>query len=1356
MRAALRLLRRIGSALGAVILIALIGFGFVQTSPGRAWLERTIAAAASTPDRHLAIAGLAGLVPLRFSVERIAIADHLGTWASLRHVTIEVRVRAFFAGRVEIPALTIGAADLARLPAGAQSSSSRQYDLRLPRLPVAGVALDRFSIGRLTMAPPVLGEPVAAALAGHAAIANRKAEAALDLSRIDGQAGNLALTMALAGAQPKLRLHLAANEPSGLLVYRLLGRSDRLPLTIALDGSGPLADWRGRLAVSAGGLARIDARLTLAVADKTVLRLSGAALAAALFPARFGALLGDRIGFLLQVTKAPDRIVVDRLSVDLAAGELTGSGAVAGSSVAAELRADVPVLARIGRVSGVSAEGAATLAARLRGTTEKPVLDATLSARDLGLRGLAPPPAAANLTVQAHAEWHDAAGFTATADGAADGVRAGLAAADALVGGKLAVTAAIRRDPSGTLHLDRLALSGSGARVSGEGSFAPASRQAVADLAIAVPELKPLGALFGGKLAGTADANARLTGPLDRPRLDGAIEVRNLSVGGAAIDELRVNGQVPDLAVPQAALDGRFRTAGMAGTMALAAELRGSSELIVPRLRLAAADGSVDGAVQVALDTGLVRGSLRGRVPNLAPWSRLFGVPLDGSAEFAAGFEARGGQAADLTLTGSELAFGAGASRVAVGHADLGARLADILGVPTGSGRLALTGIRSGKLALGALNFAFETLRPGRFAFQGDTKAVQLALAFAGDAGREPAGLGLGLSRLGGTVAGAPFRLDQPLVFSWHGADLALSGLALSLGPGRLSGNGSLRGQSLALRLTAADLPLAPGAGLVGHPNVHGALSFSATVGGALAAPRGHLSAQIRGLGLAPGAAAHVPRIGLSLSADWNGRSLDLDGRVGGLAGATARFGGTVPLLLTARPFDISVPLQGRLALRLQGAGEIGRLAELLPIGEDRLAGRFAADLTLGGTLAAPSAGGRLSLSGGRYENFATGAVLTGIDAVLGGDRDHLTLASFSAADSAGGRVTAQGGIALNGTAGPTASLTARLSNFRVAARDEAVVTTSGQVSVGGPLTALAVKAPLTIDRADINLPENLPPEIVALNVVRIGGESGGKVAPAAVPAPVLPASLDIGLEMPGRVFVRGHGLDSEWRGRLKITGTLAAPRIAGSLDVIRGSFSLLGKSFRLSRGRIVFEGGAKPDPLLDITAEIVTADIVAQITIGGLASAPKITLSSTPPLPQDEILSRVLFNQGKGQLSAAQGLELAQAAAALAGQNFGMLERLRGSLGLDWLGFGSGPQGAAPSIVNPKPQYGSQVNAGGGAFSAGKYIAPGVSIGVTQGVSPPTSKVTVEIELGHHLTIGTSAGQNGGTGIGLNYNYDY
>ena len=198
----------------------------------------------------------------------------------------------------------------------------------------------------------------------------------------------------------------------------------------------------------------------------------------------------------------------------------------------------------------------------------------------------------------------------------------------------------------------------------------------------------------------------------------------------------------------------------------------------------------------------------------------------------------------------------------------------------------------------------------------------------------------------------------------------------------------------------------------------------------------------------------------------------------------------------------------------------------------------------------------------------------------------------------------------------------------------------------------------------------------------------------------------------------------------------------------------LLGKTFTLTRGAITFDGSAKLDPVLEIVAEASAADITAQVIIGGFASAPTVTLSSTPPVPQDEILSRVLFNRGVGQITAAQGLQLAAAAGTLAGGGPGVLDRLRGGLGLDWFRLGSGPSGPASTSLNPRAASGGA--ASGTALSAGKYIAPGVSVGVSQGLSPPTSKVTVEIEVRPHLTVQGEAGQSGSTGIGLNYNYDY
>jgi translocation and assembly module TamB len=626
-------------------------------------------------------------------------------------------------------------------------------------------------------------------------------------------------------------------------------------------------------------------------------------------------------------------------------------------------------------------------------------------------------------------------------------------------------------------------------------------------------------------------------------------------------------------------------------------------------------------------------------------------------------------------------------------------------------------------------------------------------VTYAGEGGLAPDSVELRLTRLAGSLDSDQFRLAQPLDLTRRGADVAFSGLDLRLGPGHIAGNGAVRGEALALALNAVDLPVAAGAQLLGHPGVHGALSASANLSGTLRAPRGRIAVNARELSLSVLPHTRTPRLGLTVTGDWDGRAVDMRGQVTGLEGDRVAITGSLPLLLTPAPLGLSVPPQGRLALRVQGNGDIGHLADLLPLGEDRLSGHFAADVAVGGTVASPAASGRLRLTGARYENFATGAVLTDISADLVGDHDRFTLASFSAGDGASGTLKAQGGFVLSGAAGPTAELSATLANFRVAARDEALVTASGAISVNGSLSAPKAAASLTVDRAEINLPASLPPTVVVIQVTEIGGRTGKRPASAEA-APELPVTLDITVSLPGPVLVRGHGLDSQWHGRLKVTGTSAAPKIFGTLVSDRGSVELLGKSFVLTRGVITFDGSAKLDPTLDIVAEVSAADITAQVVITGIASAPKITLASTPPVPQDEILSRVLFNQGVGQINAGQGLQLAQAAATLAGGGPGVLDRMRGKLGLDWLRFGQGPAGAASPILNPSVV--TPATSSSTAVSAGKYVMPGVSVGVTQGISPPTSRVTVEIELGHHITVDTEAGQNGGTGIGLNYNHDY
>lgn len=1462
MRAVGKLVRWVGVGLGALLLVLLLAVGLLQMRVGKAWLATEIARVVSDPDFAVTVEGLGGSVPFGMTVARVAVSDRDGTYLTLRDVGLDIAPAALLAGRLHIRALTIAEIDMARLTTAPSTKRFVDY-LRVPHLPV-GVVLDRLAIDRLALAPPVLGESLVATVAGNAELAGGKENAALDLRRIDGTAGNVSLAMDIAGDQPALTLRLAATEPTGVLLDRLLGRTDRLPLALSVNGAGLITDWHGRLSASAGMAARVDMGLTLAAAAETAIGLSGAVAVAGLMPAELAPLVGDRVVLSLNA-KLGDRTVVDPFSIETAAGAVTGDAAFGGAdgAVAAHLRADVPQLSVVAGLLGEPVEGSAALTASVAGTASRPsveihlagtgirlaasgaervaadiwatptgALDDPDSRIDLAARGrieglavttaVVPSPElgrdldwslaaiaasdgrsidltrlsaegagvglsgsgrlteggaidgllhlsvvdlhpfsglaghslAGSLDLDVEAMREGDAGFKGTLTGSTKGLSTGIAAADALVGSSVRMTGSLRREADGSLALDQLAITGAAVNLSGDVRFDPAANQLAATFALDVPRLKPLGTALGAEATGALSARLALDGLVDRLRLSGDIDGTDITANGAKLDRVRITAHVPDLAAPQAVVDGSFRAYGLDGTLALAAEPQGNSELVVPHFRAAAADSSIAGGLRIALDTGLLRGSVAGRMPDLGRWSKLAGTPLAGSLEFSVGLDAHAGQAIDLSVNGARLAAGAGSSAIAANRLAVTARFSDVLRAPSGSGRVSLT-----SAAFGAAQFATATLsvdapRPGRFVFQGDAKGQPLTLALAGDGGLEPGRFDLRLTRLTGSLGGDRILLDQPLTLSKHGNDLAFSGLAVEFGTGRITGNGGLRGEALSLALNAADLPIASGTRLLGYRRTRGTLSAAATLGGTVHAPQGRLSVNARELTVAATKHSRLTGLGLAIDGNWNGRNIDLNGQVTGLKEDRIAFGGSLPVLLTTAPLGVSVPPDGRLALQLRGTGQIEHLADLLPLGEDRVSGRFAADIAVGGTVASPAANGRFRISDGRYENFATGAVLTKLQADIVGDRDRFTLSSFSAADNASGSLEARGNVALKGPAGPTAQLSATLAKFRIAAHDEAVATASGTVSIAGPLASPKVTAPLTIDRADINLPESLPPNVVVLKVVETGGKTAERQpAAAAAEAPALPASLDITLDMPGNIFVRGHGLESEWRGRLKITGTSASPVISGALEQIRGSVDLLGKTFTLARGVITFDGSSKLDPVLDIVAETSAADITAQVLIRGPVSAPKVTLSSTPLVPQDEILARVLFNRGVGQITAAQGLQLAAAAGTLAGGGPGMLDRLRGGLGLDWFRLGSGPAGPASSTLNPRATNGAT---GGTALSAGKYLAPGVSVGVSQGLSPPTSKVTVEIEVRPHLTIQGEAGQSGSTGIGLNYNYDY
>ena len=285
----------------------------------------------------------------------------------------------------------------------------------------------------------------------------------------------------------------------------------------------------------------------------------------------------------------------------------------------------------------------------------------------------------------------------------------------------------------------------------------------------------------------------------------------------------------------------------------------------------------------------------------------------------------------------------------------------------------------------------------------------------------------------------------------------------------------------------------------------------------------------------------------------------------------------------------------------------------------------------------------------------------------------------------------------------------------------------------------------------EINLPKRFPAEIAVLNVRRRGQ------APPPPPRSEASLILDVTAKTSGQIFVRGHGVESDLSGSIHITGTSNTPMIGGGFDMNRGTLTVAGQTLVFTMGKVTFDGTGvrnRLDPTLDFVAQTTSGGVTATLTVGGYASAPKIALSSTPQLPQDEILSRLLFQQGTKQLTAFQLVQIAQAIAALGGvgSGFDPVGRLRKGLGLDRLSVGS-------------TTYGTQTQT---TVEAGRYVARNVYVGAKQNLSGGT-QVQVQVDLTKNLkaqaTLSTTtnatattgnAAQANGSSVGLSYEFEY
>lgn len=628
-----------------------------------------------------------------------------------------------------------------------------------------------------------------------------------------------------------------------------------------------------------------------------------------------------------------------------------------------------------------------------------------------------------------------------------------------------------------------------------------------------------------------------------------------------------------------------------------------------------------------------------------------------------------GGQGFDIDLTARNARFG-GETPLTInsGTIDASGLIAEDNTTVTGNANL--TGLSYGTIFIGRLAAQAEVVNGvGQFdAALTGRRGSQFELLVNGNASAERIAVAVD-----GSYAGRDISMPRRAVLlplddgGWELQRSQLSfGNGFVVASGRFGGDAPTQG-----RLSLVDMPLGLADVLTGELGVGGTVSGVAElVAGPGGLPTGEARLQIEGLTRSSALLTSRP-MDIALVADLSETLLQaravmddgngLDGRLQARIASLPRNGS-----LTERLY------RGDLFAQLRYNGSAAALWRLAAIELLDVTGDVAVAADIRGTLENPRIQGSLSGDNLRARSPLTGTDVTGLSARgrFDGSRFNLTRFSGRAGE---GTVSGSGYIDLSNLStsrGPS-------MDIRLAARNAELLELANMgATITGPMRIVSdgrggtIAGRLTANDARWRLGAAAEAIAELPMITTTERNLPGDIAPPI--AQTAPWRYLIDVSAPGTIKVDGLGLDSFWSSsNLRIRGTTSDPRLGGRVEVVprQGFYSFAGRRFELTRGRIDFDQNVPIDPRLDLVAETQVDGLAVTVDIAGSASQTEITFSSTPALPQEELLARLLFGGSITDLSATDALQLGAAVASLrGGSGLDPINEVRSAIGLDRL----------------------------------------------------------------------------------------
>lgn len=1327
MAAANRKILWVSASLFGLLLLLLVLLGIAANhQEGQRFIERTVATLTAG---QVILTGLSGPIPRHIALDRLELRDDDGAWLTLNKARLDWDWGRLLAGEIKLDRLSAEQIAVNRLP----PPSSTAKPQKSPSLPLA-VAIDNLTVGRLELAEPVAGSAASLNITGSAALAAiDQVTVSLLLRRLDSH-DQYRLDASVTPAEVAILASIKESQHGLLASLAKLPQPYPFNLDARLQGPWSTVDSHVQLKfgpLQAEALGQVDF-----YGANTQLNITAQSSNLQLLPNlswQSLALAGQVSGSIRQAN-ANAKLDIQQLSVaeteigkiNLAVNSLAGQIHLSGD-VSQLKSAQLPADPLQNHPLKLSADFDSTQPDKsLDFILQHPAFtaDGKVSLADqaqanvnLAFANLQPLAILTGLDWQGKAEFKLNSlrqGQTTVIDG---GGTLTLTAGDKLLQGLLGKQTGLSVNASineAGAELASFALKSNNLNLHAQGKAQATSLTFGYD--ISLQDLAALGAAAGklalqGQIHGQPDdfaVTADLTGTL------------GYQANGQRFPAKPVTGKMRLNHLPKAAdgqLDGKLWLAGSPLDWVITAKTFNGLQVAIERVNWQSA--RLQGQLTVPPAADFAVGKLGFTMSRLADLQPLLGLPLSGSIDgtFATRLD-QGQPAATLQIQAERLGL---EDNLSVKQITLALSVNDLLNLPRLDGKLNLGGINSEtiggdmQLAIAGPLSALKLQWDAALTDPADHPIKLTASALANAAGQR---LEIGQFRADWRQQTAvllePLRLNFTNGVSLERLRLGLKQATLELA-GQISPKLDL---TASLERLPADLLALAAPGL----EASGSLGGNARLTGTFDKPAGHIEFNANDVKLRSQQFS-LPPIQLTVKALLDGAQADLSGHASAGADTNINLNGQIPLVKNA-------------PLELHGAANVNLkfTDPLLTASGRRVRGqaKLTADLT--GSLAELRYTGHLQLDKTELRDYTLGLNITNITALAQADNGLIRLDQFQSR-AGQGQISAQGSVNLAETAMPV-DLTITARNAQLLASDRLSVNLNSDLNLKGQVQGKSsLLGSVLVNRAEIRVPERLPATIAVLKM-----ESDETQAPPPAKSNAK-LGLDLVISAPGSIFVRGRGLDAELHGTVRLTGLAGQPHPEGAFKLRRGEFRLAGKTLSFSEGSVSFDGGSLVDPSLNFVASSGSDNITATLTVGGTASKPKISLSSVPALPQDEILARLLFNRSSANLSVTEMVQIGSALASLTGVDSGLgdpLEDVRTGLGLDRLSVGTSLEG-------------------------GRYLAPGVYLGAKQGFTGNNPQATIQIDLTKQLKLEATVGPGATTGntpntnsVGIIYQYDY